>query len=164
MTTPEDSLPGESEESSEFNLADYEIEETEEEEESEEASLAEREETTEEVKLNIEETMKESQALLRKLKEEKKKEKLVESEEQTAPLEEAPLEKVKADELYLTLSVEAGTIQLPFKELLELKSGSVLEIGLSPEQGVNLMVGNQCIGKGELVKIGDAIGVRILDI
>lgn len=145
MTTPENS-DSPSEETPEFNLADYEIEETDEEEES--AEKTEQAHAIEDVR-----------ALLRQSAKEEKK-----AEATLKPLTEEPLQKISPEELTLTLSIEAGSIELPLEQLLSLKAGAVLETGLRPEQGVQLMVGKQCVGKGELIKIGDTIGVRILEI
>ena len=153
MTTPNDPVPESEEESSEFNLADYEIEESEEKEHSSEEALKTRTEKTEES------SVEDVRALL------KASVKDIENKEEAAnPLSEKPLEKISPEELALTLIVEAGSIQLPYDRLLNLKAGTVLDIGLSPEQGVNLIVNGQCIGKGELVKIGETVGVRILQI
>jgi len=38
---------------------------------------------------------------------------------------------------------------------------NVLELGIQPERGVNLVANGKCVGKGELLQIGDVIGVKI---
>jgi flagellar motor switch protein FliN/FliY len=70
---------------------------------------------------------------------------------------------VKPEEIPLTISIEVGRLQMSVKQLMELAPGNILELSVHPENGVDLVVSGRCIGKGELLKIGDALGVRILD-
>ncbi len=37
---------------------------------------------------------------------------------------------------------------------MQLQPGQLLELDVNPEEGVNLVVNGQCIGKGELLKTG----------
>lgn len=67
-------------------------------------------------------------------------------------------------EVPITLSVEASRIQMNLSKLLELAPGNVLEFPVHPEQGVDLVVNGKKIGRGELVKLGDILGVKILQI
>lgn len=46
-------------------------------------------------------------------------------------------------------------------KLLKLKPGNVIELGVQVEKGVNLVANGQCVGKGELLQLGDVIGVKI---
>jgi flagellar motor switch protein FliN/FliY len=64
----------------------------------------------------------------------------------------------------VTLIVEAGRLNIPIAKLLELQPGNLLDLDIKPENGVDLVVNGQCIGKGELLKVGDTLGVRILDL
>lgn len=80
------------------------------------------------------------------------------------PSEQAPPSALtKPDQIPLTVKVEVGRIQMSLKQLMELAPGNVLEMNVRPEDGVDLIINGRCIGKGELLKIGEAIGVRILD-
>ena len=67
-------------------------------------------------------------------------------------------------ELPLNVVIEIGRIQLSIQKLMELQPGSILEMDLHPENGVDLVVNGKRIGKGELLRIGEVIGVRILDL
>lgn len=67
------------------------------------------------------------------------------------------------DEIPLALSVEVGRIEISIKKLMELEAGNLLDIGITPEQGVDLIVGGKCIARGELLQIGGTLGVRILE-
>ena len=71
---------------------------------------------------------------------------------------------VKIEDLPLSLIVEAGRVKMTFRELRDLSPGNVLDLKLNPEQGVDLVVGGKKIGKGELLKVGETLGIRILEI
>ncbi len=60
--------------------------------------------------------------------------------------------------------VEVDRIQMPLKKLLSLEPGNVLELPIHPEQGVYLSVHGKKVAKGELIKVGDAIGVKIVEL
>lgn len=75
----------------------------------------------------------------------------------------APPPMMKPEDIPLTISVEVGRLQMSIKQLMELAPGNLLELNVDPESGVDLVVNGKCIGKGELLKIGDLLGVRILD-
>lgn len=79
--------------------------------------------------------------------------------EKTAP--QAPL--TKPEDLPMTISVEVARIQMSLQQLMQLAPGNMLELNVRPENGVDLIVSGRCIAKGELLKVGDALGVRILD-
>lgn len=64
----------------------------------------------------------------------------------------------------VALVVEVGRVQMSMEKLLKLEPGNLLELDFHPENGVNLVVNGKIIGKGELIRIGDAIGIRILDL
>jgi flagellar motor switch protein FliN/FliY len=62
------------------------------------------------------------------------------------------------------LTVEVGKIQMPLEKVLQLEPGNVLEIGMNPGLGVYLTAGGKRIAKGELVKIGENLGVKVLSV
>ena len=70
---------------------------------------------------------------------------------------------LKPEEIPLTVSVEIGRIQMSIDQLMQLAPGNMLDLDITPENGVNLIVNGHCIGKGELLKLGETLGVRILD-
>jgi flagellar motor switch protein FliN/FliY len=116
-------------------------EETEWEEEEEEEEAFEEEEEVEE------EEIEDSQEELEQRDEETKK---------------AP--KISIEELPIEVTVELGRLRLPLQKLLELEVGNHLELSLKKEDGVDLVVNGKCFAKAELLSLGDALGVRILDI
>jgi len=76
------------------------------------------------------------------------------------PKEQEPL---TVDSLPLTIVIEVGRIQISVRKLLEMQIGDLLELDLDPDSGVDLVVNGVVVGKGELLKIGETLGVRLLD-
>lgn len=72
-------------------------------------------------------------------------------------------EPLTVDSLPLTIVIEVGRIQISVRKLLEMQTGDLLELDLNPDSGVDLVVNGVVIGKGELLKVGETLGVRLLD-
>lgn len=85
---------------------------------------------------------------------------------QKASPEQAPVQpKMYAPEqIPLNIVVEVGRIQLSMEQLTKLEPGNMLDIDIHPENGVDLTIQGALVGKGELIRIGDVIGVRILQL
>lgn len=66
------------------------------------------------------------------------------------------------DSLPVNLTVEVGRIRMSIKELKDLSPGNVIEMNVTPEEGVDLVVNGKKVGRGELIRMGEALGVRIL--
>ena len=96
-----------------------------------------------------------------------------------APVEEAPQAEAPAEEVVtqapeqqmlhpnqvpLTLSIEVAKLNISLEKLVELAPGNVLKTGVYPEQGVRLSLNGRVIGKGELLQVGDALGVKIIEL
>lgn len=64
----------------------------------------------------------------------------------------------------IQLTVEVGRLRMSVKELMALAPGNLLELSHSPEQGVDLLLNGRKVGRGELVRVGDALGVRIVSL
>ncbi|MBM3198558.1 MAG: YscQ/HrcQ family type III secretion apparatus protein [Chlamydiae bacterium] len=64
----------------------------------------------------------------------------------------------------LPIVVELDELKMSLEKLLELQPGNVLELATHPEQGVYLSVHGKRVARGELMKIGDVLGVKILEI
>jgi len=62
----------------------------------------------------------------------------------------------------ISLTVEVAKIRINLDNLLKLRPGNVLELGVHPEKSVNLVADGACVGQGELVQIGDVVGVKII--
>lgn len=64
----------------------------------------------------------------------------------------------------LLLTAEMGRLNIPLRQLVQLQSGSMLILPLRPEHGIDITLGGKRVARGELLKLGEASGVRILDI
>ncbi len=73
-------------------------------------------------------------------------------------------DKLSANDIPTQLIIEVASVNLSVQKLLDLSPGNLLDLNLTPESGVNLVVNGRIIGKGELVKIGETIGCRVLQI
>lgn len=67
-------------------------------------------------------------------------------------------------EIPIELTVEVARIHMPLEKVAKLTPGSVLDLGAALEEGVYLTIGGKRVAKGELVKLGDALGVKILSL
>ncbi|MDD1510194.1 type III secretion system cytoplasmic ring protein SctQ [Pseudomonas sp. CNPSo 3701] len=65
------------------------------------------------------------------------------------------------DDVPLTVVCQIGSLEMPLGELRELGEGSVLALPHADAQRVELMINGRCVGRGELVAIGDGLGVRL---
>lgn len=65
------------------------------------------------------------------------------------------------ENLTLTMRVELGARRLTLAEINNLRENQILELGIRPTDPVNLLLGNQVVGRGELVEIEERLGVRI---
>lgn len=65
------------------------------------------------------------------------------------------------DDVPLTVVCQIGSLELPLGQLRELGEGSVLALPDADLQQVELLVNGRCVGRGELVAIGDGLGVRL---
>jgi flagellar motor switch protein FliN/FliY len=64
----------------------------------------------------------------------------------------------------LTLTAEIGHMSMPLNKLLHLEPGMMIDLPMSPEQGIDLTLSGKKVAKGELLKLGETLGLRILDI
>ncbi|MBI3237193.1 MAG: type III secretion system cytoplasmic ring protein SctQ [Chlamydiales bacterium] len=80
------------------------------------------------------------------------------------PKEASDQEVVSVRDVPLTLSVEVARLQMSLEKLLELKPGNLIDLAVHPEQGVDLILNGKRVARGELVKLGEVIGVKILQI
>lgn len=82
--------------------------------------------------------------------------------ERTAPMA-AGLAKnpVNINQLPLTVVVELTELSMSIEQLAALQPGNLLDLDIRPENGVMLMVNGKIFAQGEMVRIGDNVGVRI---
>ena len=85
------------------------------------------------------------------------------------PLEETPVDHQRSNidlilDVPLQISVELGRTQKKIQDILELNSGSIIELDKLAGEPVDILVNGKIIAKGEVVVIDDNFGVRITDI
>lgn len=64
----------------------------------------------------------------------------------------------------LKLSVELGKAQMTIKEVLGLNTGSVIELEKTADEPVELYANGTLIAKGEVVVLGENLGLKITEI
>lgn len=68
------------------------------------------------------------------------------------------------DELQLKLVCQVGSVELTLAQLRELGTGSLLQLTPQMQEGVELLINGRRVGQGQLVQIGDGLGVRVLSL
>jgi flagellar motor switch protein FliN len=64
----------------------------------------------------------------------------------------------------LTVTLRFGQRQLTVRELLELNTGSLVELDQQVEEPVHLMLGERVIARGEVVIVDGNYGIRVLEV
>lgn len=64
----------------------------------------------------------------------------------------------------LNVSVELGRTRKPIRDILDLSSGSIVELDKLAGEPVDILVNSKLIAKGEVVVIEENFGVRVTDI
>jgi flagellar motor switch protein FliN/FliY len=64
----------------------------------------------------------------------------------------------------ISVSVEVGRVQMPVRQVMELGPGAVIELQRSASEPVEIHANGKCIGRGEIVVVGEQFGVRITEI
>jgi flagellar motor switch protein FliN/FliY len=64
----------------------------------------------------------------------------------------------------LPVVVRFGHTEMPLRALTRLGPGSVIDLGRSPDDPVEVLVSNHVVARGEVVIVGGNYGVRILDV
>ncbi|NGX55056.1 MAG: Flagellar motor switch protein FliN [Chlamydiae bacterium] len=85
-----------------------------------------------------------------------------EKEEAGEPQGKTPT--ISPEKIPVSLTVEVGRVRMTAEELMQLAPGNLVQLPVSPDQGVDLVVNGKKLGKGELVKVGEVLGVRILQL
>jgi flagellar motor switch protein FliN/FliY len=79
-----------------------------------------------------------------------------------APASDSRLEAVL--DVDLPLVVRFGRAIMPLRAVADLSPGSVVDMGRSPDEPVELLVGERLIARGEVVIVGGNYGVRITEL
>jgi len=62
------------------------------------------------------------------------------------------------------VAVEFGRTRLPLRDLLSLRQGSLVELARRPEQKVTVLANGTPIAYGDIVVVGDQLGVHIVEL
>lgn len=71
---------------------------------------------------------------------------------------------VSPDQVPLVLSVEVAKIKMSLDQLLTLKPGSVLSLAVHPDQDVHLVTNGKRVARGQMIQIGEVIGVKVTEV
>jgi flagellar motor switch protein FliN len=82
------------------------------------------------------------------------------SDVETSAVENA----IATSKIPITLTVELAKIRMNLEKVLELKPGNVLNLQTSIDKPVDVRMNGKIIAHGELIKMGDMLGVKILDV
>jgi len=72
-----------------------------------------------------------------------------------------PARSGSVDEVPVQIVFELGRMETPLAELETLQAGYVFELGKPLGQSVDILANGKRVGTGELVRVGEAIGVRV---
>jgi flagellar motor switch protein FliN/FliY len=64
----------------------------------------------------------------------------------------------------MTVTVELGRTKMLLRDLLDLQTGSVIELDRAAGSPVDVLINDNLLARGEVVVLDDEFGVRILDI
>lgn len=78
--------------------------------------------------------------------------------------EEEKLSATTPGEIPLSIVVEVGRLKMSMQTLMDLKPGNLVELDVMPESGIDLVVNGSRVAKGELLQVGDNLGIRILEL
>ncbi len=64
----------------------------------------------------------------------------------------------------LPVVIRFGRTEMPIRALTRLGPGSVIDLGRSPDDPVEVLVSDRVVARGEVVIVGGNYGIRILDV
>ena len=88
---------------------------------------------------------------------------LKKNEENFPTHSEASLKKASISDLSVRVQVEVSRFDVSLDELMKMEPGYRLPVEINPSH-VNLTVNGKLIGRGEIVEIGNQVGVRITEL
>jgi flagellar motor switch protein FliN/FliY len=84
--------------------------------------------------------------------------------EEASPTSPPPEALTSPGNIPFPIVVEVERMKMPLEKLLQLTPGNILELSVKPEQGVYLTIHGRRVARGELIKVGEVLGVKILEI
>lgn len=64
----------------------------------------------------------------------------------------------------VTLTVELGSCQLPMRDVLQLATGSIVQLDKPAGAPVELRANHKLVARGEVVVVEDQLGIRITEL
>ncbi len=64
----------------------------------------------------------------------------------------------------VTLSMELGRTRISIRDLLKLRSGSVVELQKMADEPLDILVNGTLVARGEAIVIEDKFGIRLTDV
>ena len=83
---------------------------------------------------------------------------------QEIPMSGDPKSSVDVEALPIEVTLSLGEVQIPIGELVSLRPGDVLSLDGPLHRPVTLIAGGRKLASGELVRVGEALGVRIIEV
>lgn len=88
---------------------------------------------------------------------------LEEMDSEVPELQKASLDAISVADIPIKITLEVSRFEVALDELSRMEPGYKLPIEINPRI-VNLTVSGKTIAKGEMIEIGDTIGVKILEL
>ena len=85
------------------------------------------------------------------------------SEEEEIRAKDSTVKKISASQIPLKIKFEIGRINVSLEELQKMNPGYKLPIDVNPRI-IDLTVNGKSIGKGELIEVGDTVGVKVVEL
>ncbi len=67
-------------------------------------------------------------------------------------------------DIMVGLSVELGRAQMKVRDIMNLASGTVLQLDKKVDEHVDLYVNGKMIGRGEVVVVDESLGIKITEV
>ena len=80
----------------------------------------------------------------------------------TAPEADAPFQRL--EDMPVRVTAIIGRARVPVRDLLESEPGAILELDRKTGDPVDILVNDRLIARGEIVTIGDRLGVTITEL
>ena len=64
----------------------------------------------------------------------------------------------------LEINVELGKLEIPLKKLMQVEAGNIFKISQNYQNQANLIFNGKVVAKAEIIKIGENIGVKIVEV
>jgi len=64
----------------------------------------------------------------------------------------------------VNLSVELGSCQMPMRDVLQLKTGSVVQLEKLADAPVEVLVNRKLVARGQVVVVDDRFGIKITEL